>query len=229
MSKDVDYFDIGVPKIKSLRDIALETLRDAIIMGHINPGEHLKERELSEKMGISTTPIKEAIRILSYEGLVESIPRKGNFVSEFVDSSIEEILFLRAKLEGFAAKLAAEKMTTEEINILESYVNRMESKLAINDLQGLADVNNEFHEMIRSSTRNPLIYNMLMNLAQFDYSFRKRALSHYTEVEIGVKEHRLIFEAIKDRNPLQAEQRITNHIERSARAVLQNANKQPKS
>jgi len=213
---------IGTSQIKSLRDIALETLRDAIIMGHLKPGEHLKERDLSESMGISTTPIKEAIRILSYEGLVDSIPRKGNYVSEFVDSSIEEILILRARLEGFAAKLAAKKMTDEEIDSLRKDIDLMEEYLAKNDLEKLTEVNNDFHNKIRSSTRNPLIYNMLMNLAQFDYSFRKRALSYNQETELGVNEHRLIFEAIKQRDEQLAEKRTTDHIERTAKNVLQN-------
>jgi len=191
-------------------------------MGHLKPGEHLKERDLSEKMGISTTPIKEAIRVLSYEGLVDSIPRKGNFVSEFVDTSIEEILMLRAKLEGFSTRLATKKMTEEEINSLKKYIDIMEECLSNNDLDRLTEANSNFHNKIRSSTRNPLIYNMLKNVIQFDHSFRKRALSYDKEVELGVKEHRLIYEAIKERDSDLAEERIVKHIERTAINVLKN-------
>ncbi len=107
-SNNFEPFKDKVSKIESLRDIATVSLRDAIISGTLKPGEHLKERDLSDKMGISTTPIKEALRILSYEGLVETVPRKGTYVSELVNSSIEEVLLLRANLEGLSAFLAAD-------------------------------------------------------------------------------------------------------------------------
>src|SRR5699024_3170070 len=113
-------------------------------------------------------------------------------------------------------------MTDEEIDSLRKDIDLMEEYLAKNDLEKLTEVNNDFHNKIRSSTRNPLIYNMLMNLAQFDYSFRKRALSYNQETELGVNEHRLIFEEIKQRDKQLAEKRTTDHIERTAKNVLQN-------
>lgn len=219
-----DYLVINNAEIKSLREVATETLRDAIISGYLKPGEHLKERDLSEKMGISTTPIKEAIRILGYEGLIETVPRKGNYVSKHIDSSIEEILFFRARLEGFAVRLITLKFTDQEIAELEKDILAMEEALVLKDHETIVEINNNFHTKIRNGTRNPLISNMLTNVASFDYSFRKRALAYNEEIEIGIREHRSIFEAIKNRDPDLAEERMIKHIERSARNVLQHVN-----
>lgn len=210
-------------KIKSLRDIALETIRDAIITGALKPGQHLKERDLSEKMGISTTPIKEAIRVLSYEGLVESIPRKGNFVSELADTLISDIMYFRAQLEGYAVRLATDRMSQEDINDLEQYIAEAEFVLKNKDrdkTEKITELNNKFHMKLRVSTNNQLILNMIMNIVSFDKSFRKRALSYEEELERGVKEHKAIVKAIKDGNSTEAEEKMRNHIERTAKDVL---------
>jgi len=121
-----EFLSIDNEQLKSLRDIAVESIREAIIGGLFKPGEHLKERELSQAMGISTTPIKEAFRILGHEGLVVTVPRKGTYVSEVVQSSMEEILMIKANLEGLCARLAAMKITDAELQALTATLRRME-------------------------------------------------------------------------------------------------------
>src|SRR5699024_9298590 len=101
-------------------EIVVESLREAIVTGQLKPGEHLIERDLSEQMGISTTPIKEAFRILGNEGLVITIPRKGTYVSELVETNIKEVSMLRAVIEGLSAELAAVKINEEQIKKLDA-------------------------------------------------------------------------------------------------------------
>ncbi|GAA0356985.1 GntR family transcriptional regulator [Bacillus horti] len=206
---------------KSLRDIALETIREAIVSGHFKPGDHLKERDLAKEMGISTTPIKEAFRLLSHEGLVETLPRKGTYVSEMVNTSIEETLMLKSYLEGMSARLAATKVTEEELVKLEEQIILMEQLKDKQQLERYSEENTNFHLQIRRIASNPILYQTLLNVENVDQAFRKRALQHQTEIEQGFIEHKQIFEAIKERNPEQAEERMKKHIMRTAQSVLQ--------
>lgn len=223
-AKRLHFLALDTQNIKSLRDIVVEALREAIVSGNLKPGERLKERELSEVMGISTTPIKEAFRILGHEGLVVTIPRKGTFVSEVVNSTIEEVLMLRANLEGMAARLAAKKITTQELKALQDKIRLMES-LKGKDTDQLVQENTEFHELIRKAAKNPMLYNMLSNISAFDKAFRKRALKLEVEVHEGFNEHWEIFKAIKAKNPDLAEAKMKDHILRTAQNVLDSKKK----
>jgi DNA-binding GntR family transcriptional regulator len=211
---------INPKDVKSLRDITLESIRAAIIGGDLKPGQHLIERELAEAMGISTTPIKEAFRILGHEGLVETLPRKGTYVSEVVNSSIEEIMMLRAYVESLSARLAALKISQSELEALELQIGLMEGLVKNRNSVQLAIENTKFHLMIRNAAKNPVIFQMVAQVVSFDNAFRKRALEYTVEVEEGFFEHNKIFEAIKERNPDLAEERMKTHIMRTAQNVL---------
>ncbi|MCM3759361.1 GntR family transcriptional regulator [Alkalihalobacillus oceani] len=206
--------------IKSLRDVALEFLREAIFSGHCKPGDHLKERELSQMLGISTTPVKEALRVLSYEGLVVTVPRKGTYVSELVDTSIEEFMMLKAILEGLASRLAALKITEDELKELEAQVAIMKQLTEAKEAERLLKVNFNFHMKIREAAKNPILLQTVNNVRAFDNAFRKRALKHDSEVAEGFSEHYDIYQAIKERDPDAAEEVMKKHIMRTAANVL---------
>ena len=206
--------------IRSLRDIVVEKLREAIVSGHFKPGDHLVERELSELIGVSTTPIKEALRILGHEGLVETIPRKGTFVSELAETSIEEVQLVRSAIEGLAARLAALKATDEQLKRLEAQIHLMEGLLENEDVDQLIEENTNFHILIREIAGSPMISRMLLNIASFDKAFRKRALKVNEEKQGGYSEHREIYEAIKSKDPDLAEERMKRHILRTVTNVL---------
>lgn len=222
-SKTSDLLSLRKDQLKSLRDIAIESLREAIVSGLLKPGEHLKERELSRRMGISTTPVKEALRVLGNEGWVVTVPRRGSFVSEVVDSTIEESQTLRAYLEGLCARLAAEKIDDAQLEELGRQLERMERLYEDKHADELVNANTVFHERIREAARNPMIANMLVNLSAFDTPFRKRALQMPIEWTEGLREHRAIYEAIRGRDAEQAEARMKSHILRTARSVLRHS------
>ncbi|MFB4165309.1 GntR family transcriptional regulator [Alteribacillus sp. JSM 102045] len=207
--------------IKSLRDVALEFLREAIFTGHYQPGDHLKERDLSKLLGISTTPIKEALRVLSHDGLVETVPRKGTFVSELVETSIEEFMMLKSVLEGLAAKLAALKITDDEVKVLEKQVAEMEKLTKAKEVEKLVSVNFKFHRLIREAANNPMMFQTLNNVVALDIAFRKRALKYDMEIEKGFLEHNEIFQSIKTGKAELAEELMKKHIMRTAVNVLE--------
>lgn len=220
IEKMIDEVTKKKENIKSLREVVLEFLREAIFSGHFKPGDHLVERELSELLDISTTPIKEAFRILEHEGLVKTVPRKGTYVSEILDTSIEEVMMLRAVLEGFAANLAAKKITDEEMTVLERQIKVMKELTEARDAEKLVEENYKFHQLIREAAKSPMILKMVNNVVAFDNAFRKRALKNTREIEEGFQEHYAIFKAIVNRNGTQAEQLMKNHIMRTVTHVL---------
>lgn len=110
---------------RSLRDLAYDDIRDAILSGALPPGQRVKERDVAQQMGISTTPVKEALRRLEQEGLVVSQPRRGAVVSTLVQIPVQEIEEIRGKLEAMAARLAATRMTDAEQEHLQSIVADM--------------------------------------------------------------------------------------------------------
>jgi DNA-binding GntR family transcriptional regulator len=206
--------------MKSLRDVVIEFLKEAIFIGHYKPGDQLVERELSDLLGISTTPIKEALRVLSHDGLLETIPRKGTYVSRLVDTSIEEFMMVKAVLEGLAAKLAAIKITEKELESLEKQILIMKKHSEDKDYDLLVAANLKFHLIIREAARNPILFQTLNNVISFDNAFRKRALKHNMEVVEGFNEHNQIFQAIKNRDPNLSEKLMKDHIMRTAVDVL---------
>jgi DNA-binding GntR family transcriptional regulator len=215
-----DLFSIKTEQVKSLREIVVESLREAIVTGRFKPGDHLKERQLSEIMGVSTTPIKEAFRMLGNEGLVETIPRKGTFVSELADTSIQEVQMLRAAVEGVCARLAAMKLTEKTAVELKNQIDHMELLYSKNEVDKLVEENTKFHMLIKEAAHSPMVAQILENISSFDKAFRKRALKEANEVHEGFSEHKEIYDAIISRNPELAEKVMKQHIIRTLQDVL---------
>ena len=110
---------LNLDEYKPLRDVVFENLRGAIVEGRLKPGERLMEVQLAEQLGVSRTPVREAIRKLELEGLVVMLPRKGAYVANMSLKDLIDVLEIRASLEGLAASLAAERITDEDIKKLE--------------------------------------------------------------------------------------------------------------
>lgn len=206
--------------MKPLTDIVYGKLKSSIIVGNFAPGERISERKLSELMGISTTTIKRALNRLSVEGLVEIMPRKGTYISRFYLSSIEEIGIIRAALEGVAVKLAAEKVTEDELAKLRRQISLMETYTENGDVDRLVEANSGFHRMIREIARNLYMSQLINIVHSFDITVRKRALVDPEEARRGINEHKAIFQAIADRNGVFAEELIKEHILRTSRFVV---------
>ena len=112
-------FQTNINDFLPLRDVVLNTLRQAILTGELKPGERLMEIHLADKMGVSRTPIREAIRRLELEGLVTMIPRRGAVVAQITEKSMADVLEVRRALDAFCAELACDRITEEELKNLE--------------------------------------------------------------------------------------------------------------
>lgn len=190
---------------QTLREKILENIRDAILKGELKPGERVSEPDIAERYGISRTPIREAFRQLESEGYLTVIPRKGAVVAKHTEKDIEEFYSIKSVLEGYAAYLAAEKMTPKDLDKLEAINNRLAKLSKSNDVKTFFRVHNEFHEyFIRAAGNQKLLEMIYQLLKKFEY-LRVASLSIPGRMDISVQEHRKILEAFRRNDGVTAD------------------------
>lgn len=205
------FLPVKLDNYKPLREIVFETLRDAIITGQLKPGERLMEVQLAEELGVSRTPVREAIRKLELEGLVVMVPRKGAYVADISTKDVAEVFEIRAALESLAAGLAAERITQEE---LEELHRILETESTENlDLETLIEVDTAFHEVIYKASRNERLVQIISNLREQIQRFRSITLAKPGRMKDALKEHKQIVEAISQGDVALARQLAQQHIE----------------
>ena len=201
--------------VRSLRDRAYDDIRAAILTGVLRPGERIKERDVAAQMGISTTPVKEALRRLEQDGLVVSQPRRGAVVGPLVVTPTAEILEIRAHLEALAARLAAEKMTADrKRDLVDELVGLDAIDREHGDPEVVADAATAFHRSIRDGAGNAFLDRFLDTLAPFDRTVRMWSTLSRDEWGRDAEEHRAIVEAIMDGDGATAERVMYEHIHR---------------
>lgn len=211
---------INLNDYKPLREVIFNTLREAIISGELKPGERLMEVQLAEKMGVSRTPVREAIRMLELEGLVSMLPRKGAHVAELSVKDIMDVLEVRASLDGLATGLAAERITDEEIKSLKQIQTQFAVYLEKDNLQGSIKKDVEYHELIYRASRNEKLIQIVHNLRERVQRFRVIYLKDYMSPRELIKEHMSILDAIADRNTEAAQKSAVIHIKKQEEAII---------
>ena len=147
-------FEVTMNEYLPLRDVVFNTLRRAILRGELKPGERLMEIQLANKLGVSRTPIREAIRKLELEGLVLMIPRKGAEVAEITEKNLRDVLEVRCALEELAVQLACDRINQEEIHELHAAAARFEQMFDSDDITSIAQADEAFHDVIFQATDN---------------------------------------------------------------------------
>jgi DNA-binding GntR family transcriptional regulator len=203
---------VNLNDYKPLREVVFNTIREAIISGELKPGERLMEVQLAEKIGVSRTPVREAIRKLELEGLVEMLPQKGAHVAEISTKDIMNVLEVRATLDGLATALSAQRITEEELANLKHVLSQLSSYIEKENLQGSIKKDVEFHEIIYRSSRNDKLIQINSNLREQVQRFRVIYLKDYSSPRELNQEHIDIFEAISGRNPDIAQKAAITHI-----------------
>ncbi len=207
---------------QTLREKILENIRDAILKGELKPGERVSEPDIAERYGISRTPIREAFRQLESEGYLTVIPRKGAVVAKHTETDIEEFYSIKSVLEGYAANLAAERMTAKDVDKLESINNRLAKLSKSNDVKTFFRVHNEFHEYFIRASGNQRLFELIHQLLQkFEY-LRVASLSLPGRMEISVQEHKKIVEAFRRNDGVTADLLVRKNAAYSGQVLLQN-------
>ena len=220
MSERTPLVPIRLDNYKPLRELVFESLHEAIISGQLSPGERMMEIQLAEEMGVSRTPIREAIRKLELEGLVLMIPRKGAYVAGLSMKDIADVFEIRRALEGLAAELAAERITDEELEELERYLVKIAEEIEAQDLDKVVAIDTDFHTLIYNASRNQRLTQIISNLREQIQRFRTTSLSYPGRMKSALEEHRKIVEAIATRDGEMARKIAQEHIENAENSML---------
>jgi len=220
-----NFEKLKLDNYKPLREIVFEHLRASIINGQLKPGERLMELQLADQLGVSRTPIREAIRKLELEGLVEMVPRKGAYVADLSIKDVLDVLEVRAYLEGLAARLAAERMVEDDIEELEFILHKFQESLKEGNTDKLIDLDNAFHEKIIKGSYNNKLIQIVQGLHEQVLRFRVMYFTETTSMDEVMEYHRAIFDAISNRNPDKAQHYAETHVEMIKEAILSWKNK----
>lgn len=219
VSKMTEDLTLNMDAYLPLRDVVFNTLREAILKGELKPGERLMELQLAAKLGVSRTPIREAIRMLEQEGLAVTIPRKGAEVAKMTEKDMEDVLQIREALDELAAKIACEQISEEQLEELVATMHEFEESTKTDNVKKIAEADVKFHDIIYQSTGNPTLVNMLNNLREQMYRYRVEYLKDENNYPTLMKEHKDIVEGLVRKNKMQVTETMHQHVKNQAVAV----------
>ncbi|MDR3599706.1 MAG: GntR family transcriptional regulator [Desulfosporosinus sp.] len=212
----IEYDDMG-----HIRDSVFSILRNAILDKKLEPGQRLVERNIAEQLGVSRTPVREAIRKLELERLVTHIPRKGVVVSGFTRADIVEILVIRTSLEALICSITATKIKPRELERLESLAKQISDEHGKGNFKKSNQLNDKFHEIIYRAAESPRLYNFLDTLREYITKFTQVAYSKPGRPEEAWEEHQEIIEALRSHDSSRADAAAKKHVENSNKAFLE--------
>lgn len=212
---------VDLESYRPLRELVLDAIRGAIMNGTLQPRERLMEIQLAEELGVSRTPIREALRKLELEGFIVMVPRKGAYVSDLSFKDIADVFEIRAALEGLAAGLAAERITDEELESMERLLVEKQEAITQEDISKLVEVDTKFHELMYQASRNVRLGNIISNLREQIQRFRLTSLSYPGRDKLSLEEHKKIVEAIQARDYQLARQLAQEHIENAENVLIE--------
>ena len=207
-------------KSTSLADQVFDKLENDIIQGIYKRGELLTELKLVEQLGVSRTPIREALRRLEQERLIED-PGKGSRVLGITEEDLQDIMDIRERIEGLAAYYAAKNINPEGLKELTHIVDLQEFYFSKRDKEHLRQVDDEFHDLICALSGRSVIADTLIPLMRKTRRYRRIAIDNWERTTSTMNEHRAIFEAIASGNAEQAEQLTTQHIIHASRHMIE--------
>ena len=208
-----------------LRDVVFNTLRQAILRGEMEPGERLMEIQLAQKLGVSRTPIREAIRKLELEGLVIMIPRKGAEVAHITEKDMRDVLEVRCTLEELAVALACKNVTPERIMDLRAANKVFESAIVSQDVVNIVDADVQFHDTIYAMTDNDRLIQIINKLREQMYRYRLEYVKDARTHSILINEHNDIIQKLADKDVEGAKMFMRQHIRNQEKGIIRLLNK----
>ena len=214
-----DNLELQMDAYLPLRDVVFQTLRGAILKGDLKPGERLMELQLASKLGVSRTPIREAIRMLEQEGLAVTIPRKGAEVAKMTEKDMEDVLEIRLSLEGLAVRLSCEEITPAALQELKVAMENFEEKTRSGQFVEMAKADVKFREILYKASNNPKLQQLLNNLREQMYRYRVEYLKDDSIYPRLIEEHQKMYDALKSKDSKLAESYVERHLHNQAEAV----------
>ena len=214
-----DNLTLNMDAYLPLRDVVFNTLREAILKGELQPGERLMELQLASKLGVSRTPIREAIRMLEQEGLAVTMPRKGAEVARMTLKDMEDVLEVREALDELAARIACAKINDEQLENLKSIRDEFKKSLDSGDVKKIAEEDVRFHDAIYEATDNAKLIALTNNIREQMYRYRVEYLKDQNNYPILIAEHDAIVNALEQRDKEMVTAEMHTHVVNQAVAV----------
>ena len=205
-----------------LRDVVFKQLREEILYGKLKPGERLMEVALSERLGVSRTPIREGIRLLEKEGLVVMLPRRGAHVASITAKQLADVLEARRTLETFTMNACCARITRTRYEELKKANERFAEAIDGGNLRDMADTDTEFHNIIIDTAGNEKVKEMLVNLKEQIFRYKYEFMKEMPDPTRLVREHDQIIKAIGESRSDRAVELIKLHIDSQAIAIYRN-------
>lgn len=199
----------------SLRSRVFQTIRENILNGIYCEHMELRENTIAKELGVSRTPVREALRQLELEGLVKVVPNKGACVTGITQKDVKDIYMIRSLLEGLCARLATEHITEEKIDELEEIILLSEfhlKKKKDEQPQQVTELDGKFHEILYSASDSRILKHVLSDFHKYVKMARKASVTNPERAEKSIEEHKHILQAIKDRDADKAESLANEHM-----------------
>lgn len=204
---------------KTLHEEIANNIRKLIMSGQLQEGDKIKEDELCSSMGISKTPLREALRVLSVEGLIKLVPNRGSFVSTPTFEEIKEMFDVMSVLEGICARAAAEKMSAKDLKNLEKLHNKLEKNFKHRAQREYIRINNQFHSFVQELAGNRTLNQIVNGLRQKILLYRYQSLNLPERFEQSIQEHRDLIAAFRKKDPKKAETLMRRHLKKQCNAL----------
>jgi len=206
-------------KKKTLHEEIVNNLRDMIMTGELQEGDKIKENELCISMGISRTPLREALRVLSAENIIKLVPNKGSYVCKPTIKEIKEMFDVMSVLEGICARTAAEKMRDSDFARLEKLHEKLEGNFQRRDQKNYIKINNLYHTFLQELAGNQTCNQIINGLRQKILLYRFKSLNLPGRFEKSIQEHRELLKTFQERDPEKTEILIKAHLKNQSDAV----------
>lgn len=216
----LDYLQVNMDEFLPLRDVVFNTLRQAILTGELKPGERLMEIHLANRLGVSRTPIREAIRKLELEGLVTMVPRRGAEVAQITEKSMNDVLEVRRALDALCVELACDRISDRELEQLKQACEGFEQAIKTQDAKQIAQADVALHDIIVQATGNQRLVQLINNLSEQMYRYRFEYIKDFSQHEKLVEEHRIIYESIVKKDKKTASMAAKLHIDNQEKAII---------
>lgn len=213
-------FQVAADEFLPLRDVVFNTLRQAILTGELKPGERLMEIHLANRLGVSRTPIREAIRKLELEGLVTMIPRRGAEVAQITEKSMNDVLEVRRAVDALCVELACDRINAEELEALRNACEEFEKAVKTKDVKKIAQADVALHDIIVEATGNQRLIQLVNTLSEQMYRYRFEYIKDFSQHERLVEEHRVIYESIVKTDKETASEAAKIHIDNQKKAII---------
>lgn len=213
-------FQFNMNEFLPLRDVVFNTLRKAILTGELQPGERLMEIHLANQLGVSRTPIREAIRKLELEGLVIMVPRRGAEVAQITEKDLKDVLEVRRALDALCAELACDRITEEGKRQLKEACTEFEKATSTGDVTTIAEADVKLHDIIVAATENRRLIQLINNLSEQMYRYRFEYIKDENQHNHLVDEHRMIYEGIIEHDKEKAAQAARVHIDNQEKSII---------